>query len=383
MVAKTPYLLFQSLRKITKNLPSNVSYLTIKPTIGQITPILTTLITITLLLSVFYLVDYVLKINQSLLSLHLTIFLAYLIVIFYKLTFFNMNSNRIIPTSELIINSDGSAFHIHLTPEQLRDNIILVGDPGRVDMVASYFDKIDYNVSSREFHAIGGTYKGKPIMCISHGIGPDNIEIVITELDSLANIDYATRKVKDSHRTLRMIRIGTSGSLQEDIHVGDYVVAEKAMGFDGILNFYADRDSVCDLEFEKEFVNHVNWNTSLPAPYIVDADSELVGQICHGDMIKGNTIAAVGFYAPQGRMLRLPLADPNLNEKIESFRHGERRITNFEMESACLQGMARLLGHKAMTVCCIIAERQSSTNKANTDYKPHVRRLIELVLERI
>ncbi|MBO5748621.1 MAG: nucleoside phosphorylase [Muribaculaceae bacterium] len=294
-----------------------------------------------------------------------------------------MDKDRIIPTSELIINGDGSAFHIHLTPDQLRDNIILVGDPGRVDMVASYFDTIDYDIHSREFHAIGGTYKGKPIMCISHGIGPDNIEIVVTELDSLANIDYATRKVKSEHRTLRMIRIGTSGSLQEDIHVGDYVIAEKAMGFDGILNFYADRDSVCDLEFERAFVDHVGWNPTLPAPYIVDADAELVGQICHGDMIKGNTIAAVGFYAPQGRKLRLPLADPELNEKIESFRIGERRITNFEMESACLQGMARLLGHKAMTVCCIIAERQSSTNKANTDYKPQVNRLIQLVLDRI
>lgn len=294
-----------------------------------------------------------------------------------------MDKDRIIPTSELIINGDGSAFHIHLTPDQLRDNIILVGDPGRVDMVASYFDTIDYDIHSREFHAIGGTYKGKPIMCISHGIGPDNIEIVVTELDSLANIDYATRKVKSEHRTLRMIRIGTSGSLQEDIHVGDYVIAEKAMGFDGILNFYADRDSVCDLEFERAFVGHVGWNPTLPAPYIVDADAELVDQICHGDMIKGNTIAAVGFYAPQGRKLRLPLADPELNEKIESFRIGERRITNFEMESACLQGMARLLGHKAMTVCCIIAERQSSTNKANTDYKPQVNRLIQLVLDRI
>ena len=294
-----------------------------------------------------------------------------------------MDKDRIIPTSELIINGDGSAFHIHLTPDQLRDNIILVGDPGRVDMVASYFDTIDYDIHSREFHAIGGTYKGKPIMCISHGIGPDNIEIVVTELDSLANIDYTTRKVKSEHRTLRMIRIGTSGSLQEDIHVGDYVIAEKAMGFDGILNFYADRDSVCDLEFERAFVDHVGWNPTLPAPYIVDADAELVDQICHGDMIKGNTIAAVGFYAPQGRKLRLPLADPELNEKIESFRIGERRITNFEMESAWLQGMARLLGHKAMTVCCIIAERQSSTNKANTDYKPQVNRLIQLVLDRI
>ena len=292
-----------------------------------------------------------------------------------------MDKDRIIPTSELIINGDGSAFHIHLTPDQLRDNIILVGDPGRVDMVASYFDTIDYDIHSREFHAIGGTYKGKPIMCISHGIGPDNIEIVVTELDSLANIDYATRKVKSEHRTLRMIRIGTSGSLQEDIHVGDYVIAEKAMGFDSILNFYADRDSVCDLEFERAFVDHVGWNPTLPAPYIVDADAELVDQICHGDMIKGNTIAAVGFYAPQGRKLRLPLADPELNEKIESFRIGERRITNFEMEGSALAGLAALMGHRAATICTIIAQRIAQD--ACTDYKPFVRRMIEMALDKL
>lgn len=292
-----------------------------------------------------------------------------------------MNNKRIIPASELIINGDGSAFHIHLTPDQLRDNIILVGDPGRVDMVASYFDAIDYNVSSREFHAIGGSYKGKPIMCISHGIGPDNIEIVVTELDSLANIDYASRTVNDTHRSLNMVRVGTSGSLQEEIHVGDFVVAKKAMGFDGILNFYADRDKVCDLDFEREFTTHVGWNPTLPAPYVADADTELVDRICKGDMIAGNTIAAVGFYAPQGRKIRLNLADPDLNDKIESFRYKGEPITNFEMESACLQGLAKLLGHKAMTVCCIIAERRLT--KANTDYKPHVRRLIETVLDRI
>lgn len=292
-----------------------------------------------------------------------------------------MTTKRIIPASELIINSDGSAFHIHLTPEQLCDNIILVGDPARVDMVASYFDEIDYDISSREFHSIGGKYKGKPIMCISHGIGPDNIEIVITELDSLANIDYKTRTIKDNHRTLNMIRIGTSGSLQEEIHVGDFVIAEKAMGFDGILNFYADRDSVCDLEFEQLFTRHVGWRKSLPAPYVVDASPELVNKICHADMIRGFTIAAVGFYAPQGRMVRLNLADPQLNEKIESFRYNDRNITNFEMESACLQGMAKMLGHNAMTVCCIIAERRLT--KANTDYKPHVKRLIETVLNRL
>lgn len=292
-----------------------------------------------------------------------------------------MDKDRIIPSSELIINEDGSVFHIHLRPDQLRDKIILVGDPGRVDMVASYFDTTDYNVSSREFHAIGGTYKGKRLMCISHGIGPDNIEIVVTELDALANIDFKTRKVLPQHRTLEMVRIGTSGSLQEDLHIGDFVIAEKGTGFDGILNFYADRDAVCDLEFEREFCAHTEWDPTWAAPYTVNADSELVERVGKNDMVRGFTIAAVGFYAPQGRMVRLKLADPNLNEKIESFRYHNRPITNFEMESACLQGMARLLGHKAMTVCCIIAERRAT--KANTDYKPSVRRLVETVLDRI
>lgn len=291
-----------------------------------------------------------------------------------------MSDSRIIPPSELIINDDGSVFHIHLKPDQIRDNIIFVGDPGRVDMVASYFDTIDYNVSSREFHAIGGTYKGKPIMAISHGIGPDNIEIVLTELDALANIDFKTRQVKSDHRTLNIVRIGTSGSLQEDLHIGDFVIAEKGMGFDGILNFYADRDKVCDLEFEREFCKHTQWPATWAAPYTADADASLVEKIGRDDMVRGYTIAAVGFYAPQGRMVRLKLADPNLNEKIESFRYNGRPITNFEMESACLQGLSKLLGHRAMTVCCIIAERR--LNNANTDYKPKVKKLVETVLER-
>lgn len=291
-----------------------------------------------------------------------------------------MEKDRIIPPSELIINEDGSAFHIHLRPDQLRDKIILVGDPGRVDMVASYFDSIDYNVSSREFHAIAGTYKGEQLMVISHGIGPDNIEIVITELDALANVDFETRKVKPEHRTLSFVRIGTSGSLQEDLHIGDFVIAEKGIGFDGILNFYADRDKVCDLEFESGFCKHTDWNNLWAAPYTVDADATLVESIGRDDMVRGYTIAAVGFYAPQGRRIRLKLADPNLNEKVESFRYQDRPITNFEMESACLQGMAKLLGHRAMTVCCIIAERR--LNNANTDYKPKVRKLIETVLDR-
>lgn len=289
--------------------------------------------------------------------------------------------NRIIPASELVINSDGSVFHIHLRPDQLRDNIIFVGDPGRVDMVASYFDTKDYDVTSREFHAIGGTYKGKPIMVISHGIGPDNIEIVMTELDALANVDFETRKVRPEHRTLRIVRIGTSGSLQPDLHIGDFVIAEKGTGTDGILNFYADRDKVCDLDFEREFCAHSEWRKGWASPYTVDADPELVEQIGRNDMIRGFTIAAVGFYAPQGREVRLKLADPKLNEKIESFRYKGRPVTNFEMESGCLQGMAKMLGHKAMTVCCIIAERVA--NNMNTDYKPKVEELVRKVLDRI
>lgn len=292
-----------------------------------------------------------------------------------------MSEQRIIPASELIINGDGSAFHIHLRPDQLRDNIIFVGDPGRVDMVAALFDEVDYNVSSREFHAIGGKYKGKEIMCISHGIGPDNIEIVMTELDALANVDFKTRRVKAEHRTLNIVRIGTSGSLQYDLKIGDFVIAEKGIGFDGILNFYADRDKVCDLDFEKKFSEYVGWDPTWAAPYVADADPGLVEKIGRGDMVRGFTIAAVGFYAPQGRMVRLKLKDPGLNTKIESFRYEGRPITNFEMESACLQGMARMLGHKAMTVCCIIAQRREEN--ANTDYKPAVARLVQTVLDRM
>lgn len=288
---------------------------------------------------------------------------------------------QIIPSSQLIINADKSAFHIHLRPEQLRDKIILVGDPGRVTMVASYFDSIDYDIQSREFHAIAGTYKGKQLLCLSHGIGSDNIEIVVTELDSLANVDYSTRAIRKEHRTLEMVRIGTSGSLQPDLRIGDFVIAEKGVGTDGILNFYADRDKVCDLEFEKEFMHHTGWLSSWANPYAVDADAELVKRIGQDDMRRGITIAAVGFYAPQGRKLRLPLAKPDLVEKIESFNFKGRPVTNFEMESGCLQGMAKMLGHKAMTVCCIIAQRRSED--ADTDYKPRVEQLIRTVLDRI
>ena len=290
-------------------------------------------------------------------------------------------AKKIIPESELIINPDGTVFHIHLHPDQLTDNIILVGDPGRVDMVASFFDTKTFEVSSREFHTIGGTYKGKPIMCISHGIGPDNIDIVITELDALANVDFKTREVRDTPRQLTMVRIGTSGALQPELRLGTPVIAEKSIGFDGVLNYYAGRNEVADLDFEAALCKHTNWNPLWAKPYVVDADHELVERIGGSDMVRGNTISAVGFYGPQGREVRLALANPDLNHLIESFEHKGRRITNYEMESAPLAGMGRLMGHKCMTVCSIIANRFNT--EANPNYKSGIRDLVATVLERI
>lgn len=290
-------------------------------------------------------------------------------------------ATKVIPESELIINPDGSIFHIHLLPEQLTDRVILVGDPDRVDMVASFFDTKTFEVSAREFHTIGGTYKGKPIMCISHGIGPDNIDIVITELDALANIDFATREVRKEHRSLTLVRIGTSGALQPELSLGTPVIAEKSIGFDGVLNFYAGRNEVADLAFEHALCEHTGWNPLWAKPYIVDADAELVERIGRDDMVRGNTISAVGFYGPQGREVRLALANPDLNRRIESFEYKGRRITNYEMESAPLAGMGRLMGHRCLTVCSIIANRFNT--EANPNYKSGIHDLIATVLERI
>ncbi len=290
-------------------------------------------------------------------------------------------NKKYIPDSELIINPDGSVFHLHLTPEQLTDKIIVVGDPGRVDMVASHFDTKDFEVSSREFHTIGGTFNGKRIMCLSHGIGCDNIDIVVTELDALANVDFSTRMVKDKFRQLEIVRIGTSGSLQADIPIGSQVIASKAIGFDGVLNFYAGRNEACDLEFEREFCEHVQWNPLWCKPYVIEANDELVNRIGGDSMIHGCTISAVGFYGPQGREVRLPLAEPELNNRIETFCYKNQRITNYEMESSALQGLAKLMGHKAMTVCAIIANRRN--NNATPNYKTTIEDLIKTVLSRI
>lgn len=293
----------------------------------------------------------------------------------------NNTNKRVIADSELIINSDGSVFHLHLKPEHLTDRIVVCGDPGRVNMIASYFDTQDFEVSSREFHTIGGTYKGKPIMCLSHGIGTDNIDIVMTELDALANIDFKTRQVKDEHRTLSIVRIGTCGGLQPYLPIGTAVMATKAIGFDGVLNFYAGRNEVSDLDFEKKFCEFVGWNDLWAKPYVVDADAELVERIGRDDFVKGYTIAANGFYGPQGREVRLPLAVPGLNARIEAFEYNGGHITNYEMESSALQGLAKLMGHKALTVCSVIANRVATS--VNPNYKTAVEDLVKTVLERL
>lgn len=291
--------------------------------------------------------------------------------------------NTYFPESELIINPDGSIFHLHLRPEQLANKIILVGDPGRVALVASHFEEKECEVESREFKTITGTYKGKRISIVSTGIGCDNIDIVVNELDALANIDFSTRHTKPQFQQLELVRIGTCGGLQPHTPEGTFIASQKSLGFDGLLNFYAGRDEACDLDFEQAFMNHMQWkgNQCIEHPYCVDNDASLIECIAQTDMVRGVTIACGGFFGPQGRRLRLPLADPNANDKIMNFRHNDLCFTNFEMESSALAGLSKLMGHKAMTCCMVIANRVAG--KANPNYKNSIDTLISLVLERI
>ena len=292
-----------------------------------------------------------------------------------------MNKKKFFPESELIINADGSCFHLHLRPEQLADRVILVGDPARVDTVAAHFDARECEVSSREFHTITGTYKGKRITVQSHGIGCDNIDIVINELDTLANIDYATRTEKPDHRILTMVRIGTCGGLQPETPTGCFVASVKSLGFDGLLNYYARRNEVCDLQLEEAFKKHMAWDPIKGSPYVSVADQQLIEQIAQDDMVRGYTISCGGFYGPQGRVLRADIADPQQNQKIEAFEYDGMKICNFEMESSAVAGMASLLGHRAMTCCMVIANRY--TTEMNTEYKNSIDTLIKKVLDRI
>ena len=285
------------------------------------------------------------------------------------------------PPSELIINPDGSIFHLHVRPSQLADRVILVGDPGRVPLVASYFDTQECDISSREFRTITGYYRGTRITCVSTGIGCDNIDIVLNELDALANIDFETRTEKDELRSLTIVRVGTCGGLQPNTPVGTFIASAKSIGFDGLLNFYAGRNEVCDLEMERAFVEHMHWNPQLCAPYVIDNDADLLNRIGGDDMVHGITIACGGFFGPQGRELRIPLADPHQNEKVEAFEYKGLRITNFEMESSAVAGLSRLLGHRAMTCCMVIANRLAKN--VNASYKNTINTLIKRVLDRI
>ena len=288
--------------------------------------------------------------------------------------------HRVIPSSELIINDDGTVFHLHLLPEQLADIVILVGDPARVDLIAERFDDVECRVANREFRTVTGYYKGRRMTVLSTGIGIGNIDICVTELDALANIDFATRTVKEDLRQLTLVRLGTSGALQADIEVGEVVFARTSVGFDSLLGYYAGRDGVCNVEMEQHFVESVGWHEKLPTPYFVDADKEL-WELFKDSVTEGITIAAPGFYAPQGRYVRLQPADQDLNAKIEAWRYGERRITNFEMEGSALAGLAALMGHRAATMCTIIAQRIAK--KAQTDYRPYVERMITMALDRL
>lgn len=286
-----------------------------------------------------------------------------------------------IEESELIINPDGSVFHLHIKPGELAPNIILVGDPGRVETVAGFFDKTDHQSANREFVSRTGTYKGTRVTVLSTGIGTDNIDIVLNELDALVNIDFNSRTIKNEKTSLNIVRIGTSGSLQEDLPVDSWLLSQKAIGFDGLLNFYDGCEGICNLDFEQKLIDATGWSSRLTNPYVVDASDELFNLLYDKNVYKGVTISAPGFYGPQGRVLRLSLKDSEINDKLSDFRYGDERITNYEMECSAIYGLSKLMGHKAATVCAIIANRKAGAY--SKDYKPVIKSLIQYVLDRL
>jgi uridine phosphorylase len=286
-----------------------------------------------------------------------------------------------IEESELIINKDGSVFHLHLKPGEVAGTVILVGDPGRVDVVANYFDSVEVSAQNREFCSKTGYYNGKRITVVSTGIGTDNIDIVVNELDALVNVDFNTRTIKSEHTTLKFVRIGTSGSLQKDLPVDSWLLSRRAIGFDGLLNYYAGIEKVIDLETEAVLKKHLNWGSRLTMPYVIDANESLLKKLKTDDMMEGITISAPGFYGPQGRVIRLQIQDPLINDKISAFSHNGLRITNYEMECSAIYGLSALLGHEAATVCAIIANRLAG--QYSKDYHPVVKKLIETVLKQL
>ena len=282
--------------------------------------------------------------------------------------------------SELILNGDGSIFHLKLFPGEIADTIILVGDPNRVEMVSAFFDSIQIRKSNREFVTHTGTYQQRRITVLSTGIGTDNVDIVLNELDALANIDLDERRLKTTSRSLRLVRIGTTGGLQKDIPINSFILSRYAAGFDTVLNFYADRNKVADLAMEKAFKEHTHWSPLLHHPYFVRSSDDLF-RLFPPETHSGITVSAPGFYGPQGRRIRLQPMDPQLNDKLESFRYQDLRITNYEMESSALFGLAQLLGHQAVTLCAMIANRASL--EFTEDYKGVVNKLIKFTLEHL
>lgn len=281
--------------------------------------------------------------------------------------------------SELIINPNGSIYHLNLQPEQVAGKVILVGDQGRVPMVSAHFDKIEHKSHNREFVTHTGLYKNQPVTVLSTGIGTDNIDIVLNELDALANIDFRSRTTKDQLTSLEIIRLGTSGAMQKDIPVDTLVASSHGLGFDGLLHFYDYDSRLLATEITEAFVKYTSWNEKLPYPYIVAANDKLLKRIAY-DMTSGITATANGFFGPQGRELRIPLAYPDLNQRIESFQFQNHRITNFEMETSALYALGKILGHKTLTVCSIIANR--ARKEYSADYKKTVEEMIARVLDR-
>ena len=289
--------------------------------------------------------------------------------------------NQAIPASQLVLNNEGAVYHLGLHPEELADDIILVGDPGRVDTIASHFEKIEVKRQNRELWSRTGYYNGKRITVLSTGMGTDNLDIVMNELDTLANIDLKTRTPKKEHRTLNLVRLGTSGALQADIPVEDsYVATRYAIGLDGLLYFYKGNEKVNEAAMRDAFIEQMDYPKDLPMPYVVEGSQELFDRLGQG-YFQGLTATAPGFYGPQGRTLRMQLAYPENNRKIEAFHYQGWRVCNFEMESSALYGLGKLMGHRCLTICAVIANRVSE--KFCTDYHPYINKLITNTLDRL
>ena len=288
--------------------------------------------------------------------------------------------NQPIPASQLVLNNEGAIYHLNLHPDQLADNVIMVGDPGRVDMIASFFDKIDVERQNRELVTRTGWFNGERITVLSTGMGTDNLDIVMNELDALANIDLKTRMPKETHRSLNLIRLGTCGALQPDIEPGNNVATRYAIGLDGLLYFYEKHKEVNEIAMRDAFIKQMDYPKDLPKPYVVEGSKMLFDKLAEG-YYQGVTATAPGFYGPQGRTLRMHLSYPENNNKIENFDYQGWRVCNFEMESSALYGLGKMMGHNCLTICVAIANRV--TEKFTTDYHPYVRKLVESTLERL